>query len=324
MIHSEVIVVGGGPAGSSCAHELKRQNVDCLVLDQRAFPRVKVCAGWVTPEVFRDLGAAPNDYPLGLTTFTVFDIAIKKLRFRMPTLQHAIRRYEFDDWLLRRSGVPVYTHAVKTITRDPGGDYILDGEFRAKYLVGAGGTHCPVYRTYFKKNDPRPAGSLIVAQEEEFQYPGADNRCRLWFLENGLPGYSWYVPKANGWVNVGIGGKAEVLKAYGDSLKRHWNLLIEKLDRMGLICGHDWKPAGHSYFLRERMPATRCENVLLAGDALGLATVDMGEGIGPAIRSGILAARAIVNQDEYSVGTIAKYSFRSLIRLLPAPPFARP
>jgi len=40
------------------------------------------------------------------------------------------------------------------------------------------------------------------------------------------------------------------------------------------------------------------------GDALGLATLDMGEGIGPAVRSGQLAAEAIIHGTEYSVASI--------------------
>jgi flavin-dependent dehydrogenase len=49
------------------------------------------------------------------------------------------------------------------------------------------------------------------------------------------------------------------------------------------------------------------------GDALGMATLDMGEGIGAAIRSGQLAAEAIISAGEYSVANIPSYSFPSLV-----------
>ena len=64
--------------------------------------------------------------------------------------------------------------------------------------MGAGGTHCPVYQTFFSQSSPRAPGALIVAQEEEFQYDYKDDRCKLWFFENKLPGYAWYVPKKDG------------------------------------------------------------------------------------------------------------------------------
>ena len=47
----DALVVGGGPAGSSCARALERAGLDVVVLDRASFPRDKVCAGWVTPEL---------------------------------------------------------------------------------------------------------------------------------------------------------------------------------------------------------------------------------------------------------------------------------
>jgi len=313
MIQTDVIIVGGGPAGSACAWRLRQNNVNCLILDQHSFPRFKPCAGWITPEVLQDLDFRISDYPHGFTTFTSFQVTIRKFKFRLPTHQHAIRRYEFDDWLLHRAGVPIHEHTVKSIAQGEDG-YVIDGEYFGKFLVGAGGTHCPVYRTLFKTVSPMVKESLVVAQEEEFLYPYTDPRCQLWFLENGLPGYAWYVPKANGYVNVGIGGKAEQLKAKGDTLKNHWNLLVEKLDRLGLVRGHTYKPSGHSYYQRQNLPEIRRDNAFIVGDAAGLATLDMGEGIGPAIRSGLLAAEAIVRNTDYSVASIPKYSLPSLLR----------
>jgi flavin-dependent dehydrogenase len=291
-----------------------QNHIDCLILDQRSFPRFKPCAGWITPEVLKALDLNIANYPHSFTRYKSFHISIRGFRFRLPARQYAIRRYEFDDWLLRRAGAPVQVHTVKEIQQTVTG-FTLDGEFSAKYLVGAGGTHCPVYRSLFQPVSLKDANSLIVAQEEEFAYPYTDPHCRLWFLENRLPGYAWYVPKANGYVNVGVGGKAAELKANGDTLKNHWNLLVEKLDRMGLVQGHTYKPVGHSYYVRQKNPLLRRENAFLTGDAAGLATLDMGEGIGPAIQSGLLAAESIIYGKEYTVASIPSYSLHSLIRL---------
>src|SRR5690606_26023348 len=51
----DVLVVGGGPGGSSCARALVRAGLDVVVLDRRRFPRDKVCAGWITPPVLATL-----------------------------------------------------------------------------------------------------------------------------------------------------------------------------------------------------------------------------------------------------------------------------
>jgi flavin-dependent dehydrogenase len=191
--------------------------------------------------------------------------------------------------------------------------YVIDGMYFGKYLVGAGGTHCPVYRNLFQASNPRASGSLIVAQEAEFPYPTTNDRCHLWFLENKLPGYAWYVPKANGYVNVGLGGMARQLKTNSDSLKNHWDYLLQKLDSMGLIQGHAFNPSGYYYYLRQRPSEVRRDNAFIVGDAAALATLDMGEGIHPAVQSGLLAAEAILHNSNYSLTSIPKYSWPSLI-----------
>ena len=315
MRRTEVLIVGGGPAGAACAWRLRQVGVECLILERQPFPRSKPCAGWVTPQVVRDLDLDPAAYPGGFTTFAGLTISIRGFRFRLPTRQHAIVRREFDEWLLRRASVPVEVHKVDTITR-VGGDYVVDGAFAGRYLVGAGGTHCPVYRAFFRESSPRDGGSLIVTLEEEFRYPHTDGRCQLWFLEHGLRGYGWYVPKTGGIVNVGIGGKVEPLRAEGDRLKRHWGLLVDKLERLGLVRGHVFRPRGYVYYTRQARPEVRRQNALIAGDAVGLATMDMGEGLGPAIRSGMLAAEAIVNGGGYDVGEISRVSLLPDLRRL--------
>lgn len=314
MIQKDVLIVGGGPAGAACAWRSRQHGLDVLILDKADFPRRKPCAGWVTPSLFRLLDISPRDYPLGLTHFTSFEISLKGVHFRLRTDQFAIRRLEFDHWLLNRSGAPVEHHRVVDIEQQ-GDKFIIDGRYEARYLVGAGGTHCPVRAKFFPKTGATRQQRLIIAKEEEFPYPVSDPRCHLWFFEDGLPGYAWYVPKTGGHLNVGIGGAAGGLKKRGESLDQHWQRLIHQLAEMGLVRDHDFHPLGYSYYLRQRSPTARQDNVLLVGDALGLATRDMGEGIGPAIQSGLLAADAIATRGPYSTQSIPHLSLPSLLRL---------
>jgi len=58
----DVLVVGGGPAGSTCARELARAGLDALVIDRAHFPRDKVCAGWITPPVLAQLDLTVEEY----------------------------------------------------------------------------------------------------------------------------------------------------------------------------------------------------------------------------------------------------------------------
>jgi flavin-dependent dehydrogenase len=303
----DVLIVGAGPAGSACAWRLQQGGAKCLILDQKPFPRGKPCAGWITPQVVSDLGLNPAEYPLSFTTFPQLHISMRGIPIILRGVQHAIRRVEFDQWLLHRSRVPFVVHKVKEI-RQTGDGYTVDGTYSGRYLVGAGGTHCPVYHLLFKSFSPRAEGARIVAREQEFHYPWKDGRCRLWFFDNGLPGYSWYVPKAGGYVNVGIGGSAGRLKTKGESITDHWRSLVEKLARLELVVGHSYQPVSHVYYLNRTPPEIERDGAYLVGDSAGLATLDMGEGIGPAIKSGRLAAEAILYDRDYSVVSIPKFS----------------
>ncbi|NUM79692.1 NAD(P)/FAD-dependent oxidoreductase [bacterium] len=309
MEYHDVIIAGGGPAGSSCARKLRQAQVDCIVLDKAAFPRTKLCAGWITPEVVSDLDIDVTSYPHRILAFPAMHAYLFGIRIKIPTLQYSIRRYEFDHWLLERCGAPSVQHEIKNI-RLENGHYVIDDRYACKYLVGAGGTNCPVFRMFFQGVNPRSKKALIVCRELEFPYEVRDDRCLLWFFENNLPGYSWFVPKANGYVNVGIGGFEEKLKRANCSINDHWNFLIAKLKKQNLISDEPLTPKGHSYFLREPVKNVQIGNAFLIGDAAGLATRDMGEGIGPAVRSGMLAAESIITGKPYSVDSVGAYSIR--------------
>ena len=68
--------------------------------------------------------------------------------------------------VIARAGAPVAVHQVRQVVRRDGG-YVVDGDYFARVLVGAGGTQCPVARTVFADANPRARDSLIVTQEEE-------------------------------------------------------------------------------------------------------------------------------------------------------------
>lgn len=303
----EVLIIGGGPAGASCAWRLVQNGIDTRLLDAQPFPRLKLCAGWITPEVVADIELDPASYPHRFNSFNQFQVHLFGLNYKLASVQHSIRRYEFDDWLLKRAGVPVSVHNVREIRRD-GDYYIVDDQYRARYLVGAGGTKCPVYRALFRESNARAKELQTVTLEQEFAYPYNDPDCHLWFFSKRLPGYAWYVPKADGYLNVGVGGMAQTLKNRGDDIWRHWEHFTRQLARAGLVRDVQLEPKGYSYYLRKDVNTVRIDNAFIVGDAIGLATRDMCEGIGPAIRSGLLAADAISRGSAYSIDAIGRYS----------------
>ncbi len=311
MTEAEIIVVGGGPGGSTCAWKLRQAGREVLVLDKEDFPRRKPCAGWITPRVVRDLHLQEDEYQQSVSRFVRIKLLFPRRKFTLHTVQYAIRRVEFDDWLLRRAGVPVVRHNASDIRKE-GGAFVIDGEFRCRHIVGAGGTHCPVYRTLFKEARPRPPGSKITAMEDEYPASLEEKGCHLLFPRD-LPGYCWYVPKGSTHLNVGVGGISEEMDARGKSIREYWRELHGLLSERSLSVVQPVEPRGHIYYRRHDTGPVQIGNAYIVGDSAGLATEDMGEGIGPAVRSGILAATAIIQNVAYSIRSVPSLSLFEIV-----------
>ena len=316
----ETIIIGGGPAGSSCAWRLRNRGHNVIVLERQTFPRVKLCAGWITGKVLRDLEFSETDYPHTILKLVV-RMHIRSLPFALPWFltsdgNYSIRRVEFDQWLLERSGAPVITHTVKHICRD-NDLYVIDDRFICRNLVGAGGTMCPVRRTLFPEN--RRGSQQIVTLEKEFEYPSRQDTCHLYFFDRGLKGYSWYVPKSDGFVNIGLGGKSKFFKRSGTNIHEHFQAFLARLvreRRLDAETAAGLQYSGHPYYLASWHGELQKDRCFLIGDSAGLATVDLGEGIGPAIESGLLAAEAILGEATYSRTQFTKYSSGGLVQKL--------
>lgn len=300
MERCEVLIVGGGPAGSSCARALVQQGVDVLVIDKQDFPRHKVCAGWVTPPVMTLLEVDLADYarsrtlqPINAFRSGMLGDASVDTDYE-ETVSYGIRRCEFDDYLLRRSGARLRLgEAVHRIERVHGG-WVINGHIEAPLLIGAGGHFCPVARTLH--NSLGSEEQAVAAQEIEFEMSADQARaCRIeaarpeLFFLNDLTGYAWCVRKGN-FLNVGLGSENN------HQLSERTNQFIEKLISDGKLHAETpHKPKGHAYLLYPTAARPLLdEGVMLIGDATGLAYAQSGEGIRPAVESGLLAAQTII------------------------------
>lgn len=327
MERAAVLIVGGGPAGSTCAAALVAAGCDVLVADARRFPRDKPCAGWITPEVVERLRLPLAEYA---RTHTLQPVS----RFRVGTIgggaadvdygspvSFGIRRCELDAWLLRRSSARLALgERVASLERTDGA-WVVNGRFAAPVLVGAGGHFCPVARQL----QAARGEALVVAREVEARLEGeALEGCRvdperpeLYFCRD-LLGYGWCFRKGD-YLNVGLGRRD------AKTMPRQLEAFLAWLLRERRIAAPAAGWRGHAYLLREgRGARVAGDGWLLAGDAAGLAFAASGEGILPAVVSGQLAAEAILQTPEAGdAGARARRYEERLAEVLGGPAAAR-
>ncbi len=118
MRRADVLIIGGGPAGSTAAWALRRRGADVVVYDRKPFPRDKLCAGWITPQVATALQLDMAAYAAsGRTCQQIRGFAVSRqgdraARVRYPhAVGYGIRRCEFDHFLLARCGAETWLGA---------------------------------------------------------------------------------------------------------------------------------------------------------------------------------------------------------------------
>jgi geranylgeranyl reductase family protein len=330
---ADVLIVGGGPAGSACARRLAAGGRDVLVLDAATFPRDKPCAGWITPEVVGELPMTLEEYGGEHTLQPISRFRVGRIGGRAvdvdygAPVSYGIRRCELDAELLRRAEARVRAGERVREIRRTGADWVLNDAHAAPVLVGAGGHFCPVARHLNGRTDTAP---VVLAREIE--YPLSDTareRCRveaerpeLYFCRD-LEGYGWCFRKGD-YLNVGLGRRDP--RALGQHVAAFVDWLVEQ-GRIQRPPESGWR--GHAYGLRAgQPPQPGGEGALLVGDAAGLAFSASGEGIGPAVVSGRLAAEVLLEKRNGSSEAVLEAYTRRLQdalgptaapRTLPAP-----
>ena len=304
----DVAIVGGGPAGSSCAAFCALAGLRTLVLEREKFPREKVCGDCLNPSCWpglERLGLAQRvrDLPHSKLASVEF-IAIngRKVVVDLPTgddCELSVKRSLFDDLLLRRAReLRAHVREGTTVTAlncshgpvaRPGrdapqrrgyrGDWRIEtatGErFSARTLVGADGRNSTVARLCNLL--PRPARERVALQAHIPLPRNFGRRVVLQFLPEG---YSGQAPVNETELNLCLVGTPPTISRLRRWAERYFEITsdqpwrtITPLTRSPVSCAH--------------------ENLFFLGDAARVVEPFTGEGIYYAIRSGELAAIAI-------------------------------
>src|SRR5213083_1979087 len=305
----DVAIVGGGPAGSSCAAFCALAGLDTLVLERENFPREKVCGDCLNPScwsVLERLGLQQQIRNLPHSKLdSVAFIAIDghEVVVDLPTgddCELSVKRSLFDDLLLRRAReLRAHVREGTTVTalncshgpvarpgrdapqrRGYSGDWRIEtatGErFSARTLVGADGRNSTVARLCNLL--PRPARERVALQAHIPLPRNFGRRVVLQFLPEG---YSGQAPVNETELNLCLVGKPSTISTLRDWASRHFQLPGDQ----------PWRTV--TPLTRSSLPCAR-GNLFFVGDAARVVEPFTGEGIYYALRSGELVANAIV------------------------------
>jgi geranylgeranyl reductase family protein len=306
MTDYDVIVVGAGPAGSTAARALAQGGARVCLVDKARFPRPKPCGGALSPRTIRHL---PHGFEKIVRTHV--RRAVFTFRSGRPfeivsatPMGYMVCREEFDVWLKAgaeeagvsvREGVPV--RAIEEtgagITVRAGGEALS-----APTLIGADGANSLVAAQLLPARPP----ARYVALEAEVPQDGHPLGETVLVDVGAYPGgYAWAFPKGDR-VNVGV------MVAYprGRDLRTAFATFVANQPVLPGVAAGSQHVAPVAAPRSTPVPCAR-PGVLLVGDAAHLADPFLGEGIYYAVRSGCLAARAVL-QGVGGTETAARYA----------------
>ena len=292
----DVIIVGGGPAGSSLGYELGKAGIRTVLLDKAKFPRYKTCGGIVDVKAANSLEFDID--PVVEDTISRVMISRKMGRPFVKACQspitYNVSRERFDHFLLQKAidaGCTVEQgEGVRNVEIRNGEVVAVAGNgttHRGHILVGADGANSVVARSMGLLQN----AYMGIGLEWEVEVDPAD--LEQWrgsaLLDLGtIPsGYAWIFPKSDH-LSLGAGGAqehAKELRAYYQAFIARWKQTLKPHRTI--------REKGHRLPVRRKGEAIQQGNILLVGDAAGLIDPLSGEGIYYAINSGQIAARAI-------------------------------
>jgi geranylgeranyl reductase family protein len=322
----DVIVVGMGPAGATAAAALSRGGLAVLGLDKESHPRYKVCGGGLSARI---------DYVLEPGFRSVVEQSVNGVQFvyrgqdplhiqSTRPIAYMVMRDRFDHYLVQEA-VQAGTHirtgqGVVEIKQDQQDVEVAtdQGRYRAKIVIGADGANSLVARRFFPKRSQyrAPALESEVSIGCGQHFPAATTI----LVDVGVArqGYGWIFPKRE-CLSVGIGE----FRRKATSLRATFDRFVT--DERGLTGRTVPRPAGHPIPVyaesegRDQEGTSRfvAGRAVLVGDAAHLVDPLFGEGIYYAIRSGQLAARAILaHQGDYQE-SLSAYEAALELEILP-------
>ena len=290
--HHDVIVIGGGPAGSTVARYAASNGADVLVIDGRDPIGTPLQCGELVPsndEMRRLCPAVPDMDDLFQTPESAISRRSTKMHLVPPSGKPL--KFDFEGLVLNRVA---HDEALVELAKLNGAKYLVDSHvdrveentvilrngstFSAKIIVGAAGHNDPLRRDFWDESSLKIPVKFVL-MDGDF-----GDAVELHFGSMAPGGYAWMFPKSSG-ANIGLGIQRKF--ARGRSLNEYADEFISNYGGEISFRGAGSLPMSGS--IRNFVKG----NYLLVGDAAGMVLPSNGAGITIAMIGGRIAGQVI-------------------------------
>lgn len=325
---TQVLVVGGGPAGNAAATTLAKAGIDCILLEKAKLPHEKICGGLYTQKTLRALEkimgmSDATEYVDAIRVNTAHEIefynGMKHMttirnEFPMTVVSRALQDHKLFQYACKHGAEGHEEQAVQSIDFDNRTATTNNGlEIHYRFLLACDGAYSRVenllakHDTRFKPKGPNMYGAALTVKSEDL--PGIDpDKLRIYFniIQSSYAGlFSFGDTIRFGcacFKSDGINLRERVKQFARDLGVRN----IEQYKLQGALIPYgniNRKPVWH-------------DHVLFCGDAAGFVEPLSAEGIYYALRSGNEAAEAIIAHSAESDKAVAKAYMQSAKRII--------
>ena len=296
----DVIVIGGGPAGSTTARYLAEGGADVLVVDGRDPIGTPLQCGELVPtneEMRRLCPKVPNIDDLLRTPEHAISRKTSEMHLVPPSGKPL--QFQFEGYMLNRVA---HDEALVDLAKSRGAEYLVNSrvdsiggstvklrsgrELNAKVIVGAGGHNDPLRRTFWNESSLKIPVKFVL-MDGDF-----GDAVELHFGSMAPGGYAWMFPKNRG-ANIGVGIQNKFSK--NKNLNDLSNDFISRYEGDITFSGAGSLPMSGSIktFVKG--------NYVLVGDSAGMVLPSNGAGITIAMIGGRIAGQVISEHLKYGI-----------------------
>ena len=330
----DIIIVGGGPAGSVAATVLAQSGHNVVIVDKSAFPRHKPCGDFIAPYAINFLADfkfwerfdSDDIYPVKSAEINFFNEECQRINFVSETPDSnsiIMPRYKFDNALmeLALSKGADFLHAkffdfIRKDSKICGVKVESDGSelnIRAKIIIGADGSNSRMAKLL---NGERQKDSIKAVGIRAYidNFHAKPHTIEAFFQKIFWPGYTWIFPVSDSEVNIGLGYRLGSNRFNEKSLKRLFLDFLESPQIKSRMAADSTVYEMKSSILNlgfDKHYRRVFDGALLIGDAANLVNPLTGGGICNAMISGKLAAETVkeaFSKDDFSEEFLSAYS----------------